>query len=319
MERVDTARLGVRLATETIEVDGFEVGVATAGRGAPLVLLHGFGVESMLYAQTLARLTRLGFRVVAIDVPGHGRSDGVGPLPVLSDYVRRIDGALRVLRARHIGPAIIVGHSLGGRLALELAAADPSRVLGLVLLAPITGAPWDRLQGVLRWSPPALAGYGALAAIDVATTVPLRSDCAQSLKLSRRIVPPVRSMLLRPWNAGATLSAVLRAPASTDALEVVRSAHVPAVVVHGERDRLVSVAAARSTARRLDASFVRIARVGHSWMIRDPDALPTIMAAVLEGPFGSALEARGFRVEPKTLLREARVRFSVEPPLTSRR
>jgi len=43
------------LQTQTIDVDGAKVGVAMAGRGATLVLLHGFGVESMLYAQTLSR------------------------------------------------------------------------------------------------------------------------------------------------------------------------------------------------------------------------------------------------------------------------
>src|SRR5947209_16974417 len=107
----------VHLETQTIDVDGFEVGVACAGRGAPLVLLHGFGVESLLYAQTLARLTRLGFRVVALDVPGHGRSDGVGACPPLSAYVERIDGAVRELG---IAKCVIVGQSLGGRLARAL-------------------------------------------------------------------------------------------------------------------------------------------------------------------------------------------------------
>ena len=68
LELVETAvaaRPRVMLEPQTVDVDGFEVGVATAGRGAPLVVLHGFGVESMLYAQTLSRLTHLGFRVVA--------------------------------------------------------------------------------------------------------------------------------------------------------------------------------------------------------------------------------------------------------------
>ncbi|HEY1737100.1 MAG TPA: alpha/beta hydrolase [Acidimicrobiia bacterium] len=299
MEQVVETRPRVRLEQRTLEVDGFEVGVAMAGHGAPLVLLHGFGVESMLYAQTLARLTHLGFRVIAIDVPGHGRSDGVGPLPSLSDYVHRIDGALRALRTEHIGPCVVVGHSLGGRLALELAAADPARVLGLVLLAPITGAPWDRLQGLLRWSPPVLAGYGVLAALDVAATVPLRTDRAQSLKLSRRIVPSVQTMVLRPWNAFATMTAILRAPASTAALDTVRAAHVPAVVVHGEHDRLVPVGAARSTARRLDAAFVSIPEVGHNWMIRDPDALPTVLGTAVNGPFGAALALRGYDVRSR--------------------
>ncbi|HEY3832003.1 MAG TPA: alpha/beta hydrolase [Acidimicrobiia bacterium] len=299
MEQIVATRPRVLLEQRTLDVDGFEVGVAIAGHGAPLVLLHGFGVESMLYAQTLARLTHLGFQVVAIDVPGHGQSDGVGPLPSLSDYVHRIDGALRALRTEGIGPSVVVGHSLGGRLALELAAADPASVLGLVLLAPITGAPWDRLQGLMRWSPPVLAGYGVLAALDVAATVPLRANRAQTLKLSRRIIPSVQTMVLRPWNAWATMTAVLRAPASTATLDAVRAAHVPAVVVHGAQDRLVSARAARATAQCLDAAFVVMPGVGHNWMIRDPDALPTVMATALDGPFGTAIEARGYTVRSR--------------------
>jgi hypothetical protein len=47
-------------------------------------------------------------------------------------------------------------------------------------------------------------------------------------------------------------------------------------------------------------------------MIRDPDALAPIMAAVLAGPFGAALEARGFTVERSALLAETRVEFEVE-------
>ena len=78
-----------------------------------------------------------------------------------------------------------------------------------------------------------------------------------------------------------------------------RAAHVPAVVVHGEHDRLVSADTARSTAQRLDAPFVCIPGVGHNWMIRDPDALPKMMATVLDGPFGAALEARGYEVRSR--------------------
>src|SRR2546430_17686830 len=52
--------------------DGHEVGVAVCGRGVPLVVVHGFSAEGILYAQTLSRLVSLGFKGVAIDVAGHG-------------------------------------------------------------------------------------------------------------------------------------------------------------------------------------------------------------------------------------------------------
>ncbi len=317
MQELARPRTRVALERKVINVDGHRVGIATAGAGVPLVLLHGFGVESMLYAQPLARLTHLGFRVVAIDVPGHGRSDGIGPYPDMAAYARRIDRTLRKLR---LGKTVLVGHSMGGRLAAELAASRPERCLAVVLLAPITGAPWDQLRRVLRWSPPALLGYGALAAADVLATIPLRSDFPQSWKLSRRIVPSVQSMVTRPWNALVTGSAILRAPSSTDVLDAVCDAGVPSFVVHGDRDHLVLLNTARSTARRLGATFVRVADAGHSWMVRDPETFPAIMAALLDGELGAVLAAHGIvRRESGTPPRApSKLTFQIEHPAERR-
>src|SRR5262245_17603772 len=60
-----------RLARSRVVLpDGRHVGVAVAGRGVPLVIVHGFGAEGVLYAQTLSRLVASGFMVVAVDSPG---------------------------------------------------------------------------------------------------------------------------------------------------------------------------------------------------------------------------------------------------------
>jgi alpha-beta hydrolase superfamily lysophospholipase len=64
-----------RLARHEIVLDdAHRVGVAVCGQGLPVVLVHGFTAEGILYAQTLSRLVRMGFKVVAIDVAGHGGS-----------------------------------------------------------------------------------------------------------------------------------------------------------------------------------------------------------------------------------------------------
>ncbi|MEZ5238620.1 MAG: hypothetical protein R2716_06605 [Microthrixaceae bacterium] len=61
------------LARHEFELDdGHTVGVTVAGEGVPLVVVHGFSAEGFLYAQSLSRLVRMGFRVVAIDTAGHG-------------------------------------------------------------------------------------------------------------------------------------------------------------------------------------------------------------------------------------------------------
>src|SRR3954468_1202354 len=67
-----------RLARHQITLDdGHEVGVAICGRGVPLVVVHGFSAEGILYAQTLSRLVDLGFKVIAIDTAGHGGTLGL--------------------------------------------------------------------------------------------------------------------------------------------------------------------------------------------------------------------------------------------------
>src|SRR5258705_13711587 len=57
--------------------DGHQVGVAVCGRGVPLVVVHGFSAEGILYAQTLSRIVDLGFKVVAVDTAGHGGTLGL--------------------------------------------------------------------------------------------------------------------------------------------------------------------------------------------------------------------------------------------------
>ena len=67
-----------RLARHQLTLpDGHTVGVAVCGRGVPLVVVHGFSAEGILYAQTLSRLVDLGFKVIAVDTAGHGGTLGL--------------------------------------------------------------------------------------------------------------------------------------------------------------------------------------------------------------------------------------------------
>ncbi len=91
----------------------------------PLVLVHGFSAEGILYAQTLSRLVSMGFKVVAIDQAGHGGTLG---LPTggasMESYTRLL--ACAFVDELGIGRAVFMGHSMGGRLVTELAANEPS-------------------------------------------------------------------------------------------------------------------------------------------------------------------------------------------------
>ena len=133
-----------RLTRHTIELsDGHQVALSMSGRGIPLVVVHGFSAEGFLYAQTLSRLVGMGYRVIAIDTAGHGGTHGLPRTGAqLADYAALLR---RTLDDLGVHRAVLAGHSMGGRLVTEFAAAAPHRVIALLLLDAIVGEPWDRI------------------------------------------------------------------------------------------------------------------------------------------------------------------------------
>ena len=118
-----------------VSVQGTRVRVREAGserRGTPIVLLHGAGTSSAVWLGLMGRIGRHR-RVVAPDLPGHGRSEG--SLEQVEDWREAIG---MTSAAMCLGPSILVGHSLGGAAAIEAALAWPDKVAGLVL---VTTAP----------------------------------------------------------------------------------------------------------------------------------------------------------------------------------
>jgi pyruvate dehydrogenase E2 component (dihydrolipoamide acetyltransferase) len=106
-----------------------------AGAGPPVALIHGFGADRLSWAATVPALA--GARALhAVELPGHGQAGAV-PDPATPEALAR-----EVARAvAPLGPLPVIGHSLGGAVALHLAAQRPDLVTRLVLIAP---AGWGR-------------------------------------------------------------------------------------------------------------------------------------------------------------------------------
>src|SRR5947209_4792605 len=141
-----------RLRSHSLRLsDGHRIGVTAGGRGIPLVVAHGFSFAGGLYVQSLSRLASMGFRVLAVDLAGHGGTDGLGAGGWGLDGYRRL--LSRVLDELGVGRAVLCGHSLGGRLLVELAAAEPERAIGLILVDAAVGQTWDDLAAFAYWNP----------------------------------------------------------------------------------------------------------------------------------------------------------------------
>ncbi len=187
-----------RLARHTITLpDGHTVGVAVCGRGVPLVVVHGFSAEGILYAQTLSRLVDLGFKVIAVDTAGHGGTLGLPTGAQSLSQLRRPPGSgPRPPR----GGAGGAGRPLHGRAAGHRAggAASPTGPSPSCSSTPSWATPgtaWSTSSGCSRrcWWAPALT-----LVVDTITTVPWFRDPRQALKLGRLVAPTLRGHVRRP-------------------------------------------------------------------------------------------------------------------------
>ncbi|HMG54533.1 MAG TPA: alpha/beta fold hydrolase, partial [Kofleriaceae bacterium] len=130
LERTISLAAGVR----SDRVHGVAYFARPGRRGVPLVGIHGFGgdKETWLFMAALIGRAR---GVVGIDLPGHGRSDDV---PEHRASVRHhAEAVLRTLDHLAVERAVICGNSMGGGVALRLAASWPDRVAGIVLVGSV--------------------------------------------------------------------------------------------------------------------------------------------------------------------------------------
>lgn len=141
---------------ETITLDnGVEVNALVAGSSdapATLVFIHGLGGAQSTWATVLGNFAD-GSRVVALDLPGHGASSKPSPDDGGDYSVPALAAAVgEVIEKLDLAPSVLIGHSLGGGVALDLALSRPKLVRGLVLVdsvglgAEVSGDLLDRVE-----------------------------------------------------------------------------------------------------------------------------------------------------------------------------
>ena len=143
------------------------------------------------------------------------------------------------------------------------------------------GAPWDKLVTLFRLLPPALGAFSALLLGELLLTVPTQLGVS----------------LARPWRPMGLGLSVMQASPSRFLLEELRATGVPVAVVHGDRDRVVPIAAARDAARRTGGELVVVAGGTHSWVIDEVAdvhvQLRELLAGSLRPAYEQALSAAG--------------------------
>jgi len=252
----------------------------SSGDGPLAVLLHGVGGGRQGFPQTGAALAGLGFRVLAADQPGYGLSALIEPydLAGMADAVRRLivwaAGDAGRSQGEAAARALIVGHSMGGMVAQELAARTPEHVRALVLAAtsPAFGSPDGAWQAEFLRSrfAPLDAGLGmAGLAKQLVASMAGRGARPERLAEAERLMAGVPE---------ATYRRALAALVRFDRREALARIAVPTLVVTGEDDRTAAPEVARRMAARIAGAEVAIVpATGHLLMLEQPEAFDPVL------------------------------------------
>lgn len=217
-----------------------KVAVDVRGSGEPIVLLHGLGASRRLWHRVAPLLAASGDRVLAPDLPGFGDSPPAGSGFELAEVTEALADALR---CRTETPFDLLGHSLGGAVALRFATDYPELVRRLVLVAPAGFTPraWPVADVAGTLAGPALAirriAGRPLSLSPSARRVLLWGAVAEPQHLARADAQLVLSSSGAATRLGPALSTVLR----TDLRPLLRRLGRPVGLVWGERDRVVPI------------------------------------------------------------------------------
>ena len=271
----------------TSSVEGRRIAYRDSGGAAvPLVLLHGFPLDSTIWDDVGARLVAAGHRVVTVDLRGCGGSepsDGPALMEALAGDVAGVLDALRVERAA------LAGHSIGGYVALAYFRMYAERVAGIALLASHVNADAradspDPVQRELA------AGRAALAerlerehSMDAAIASYLPKYFAPHVYADDpALVERARAVMARQDPSG-TAQLIRGMAERVDARDLLEDIAVPALVLAGAQDVYLTPESLRETAAAIaGAEFVGLERVGHAPMLEAPEKTADALASFAE-------------------------------------
>lgn len=223
----------------------------TIGAGPACVLLHGWGLHGGVW-EDVAQGLAADHRVTRIDLPGHGHSAPPADGATLEDFAAAVAEALPP-RCR------LIGWSLGGMVALRLAADRPDLIERLILVAStpqfVVRPGWEHAL-----APEVLDGFAARLRADPAGTV--RQFLALQVlgsEQERRTLARLRSLLsAAPAPHPAALDAGLAILRGTSLLPLLDRIAQPVTLIHGRRDTLIPWTAARALHDRLPQSRLHL-------------------------------------------------------------
>jgi pimeloyl-ACP methyl ester carboxylesterase len=265
------------LPTTQIDLAGSSMNVVDVGAGPPVLLGHGYLFDAEMWAPQIERLSQH-FRVIVPEMWGHGSSGKMPPgTHTTADLARQ---HLMLMDCLGIGRCSVVGLSLGGMWAAELALLSPQRVVSLALLDSSLAAEPDGARAGYAVMFDLVSQNGRFPEPVIDALVPMffaSSTDPQQLAYHENL-----AARLRAWDPTRLLDSILPIGKiildRRDALDDLSTLSMPALVATGAEDRARPPEEGRAMAQRIGCAFVEISHAGHITSLE----APAIVSSLLE-------------------------------------
>lgn len=258
-------------------VEGIELAYEVRGEGAPIVMIHGAQGDQTMFAGMAAAFAEK-YRVLTFDQRGSGLSDKPDmpySIAMLADDTASLMDHLKMW------PAHVIGVSMGGTIAQELALRHPKKIKSLVLGCTTAGGP-----KAIRLSASTAAGAYSTQAMTAEERGKALAEAAFSKGYLAQHPEVIKSMIesrrQRPIDSTA-FARRMQAIVGHDAYDRLPQIHSPTLVIAGKDDALISWENSRLIAERIEgAKLVILEPAGHCFWLEQPEQTQTAIAQFLE-------------------------------------
>lgn len=294
-EKTPKGHRTVRMVPATLKVDGRRLRYSVSdnedvtgpeGPGSPpvwAVNVHGYFAGGGMYWRESSHLAHgMGWRLLNPSLPGFGGSD---PMPWEKVNMRELSHQVIEL-LDHVGAphAVLLGHSMGGAVAVQIAYDNPDRTLGIIYRDGVATPGWKRRRGILvtLFTPllPDIAGVADLLAAAVLDTPDLLIGRRLSSTL-RGLWPDARRNI-RAMGRTLPVGAMLMSIDMRDEVVGVVRQGIPFLPVWGCFDRIVTASTAAEIVELVDRDVVWVPG-GHSWMLPRPQGQVDVLRHLQPG------------------------------------
>jgi len=259
-------------------IDGTRLRMIDTGNGTPVVFIHGFGASMYGWRYQLPVVVAAGYRVVVIDNRGFGFSDKPAHGYTNAAYAHLV---VSLLDSLGIASAVLVGHSMGGAIAAEVALAHPDRVRGMVLIdAAGYGVRWPGVLKVAHW--PFVGAIATSFRSRWVTGRILRSTFADPSRVTEADVDQYYAPVPDPAY-GRALRGVLREFRFDSLGGRLDRVQAPTLILWGDMDRWIPLRDGSRFARELQRSeLALLSHSGHDAPEESPDQVNRYLLAYLK-------------------------------------